>query len=52
MQESERSPDFKVGYNIDDMRRNVFTSLMNVYMSIFQTEGIRFADAWSPPFHL
>ena len=52
MQESERSPDLKVGYNIDDMRRNVFTSLMNVYMSIFQTEGIRFADAWSPPFHL
>ena len=37
--ESERSLDLKVGYKTADMRRNVFTSLMNVYMSIFQTEG-------------
>lgn len=50
--ESERSPVLKVGYNTADMRRNVFTSLMNVYISIFQTERIRFVDTWSPPFHL
>ena len=50
--ESESSPVLKVGYNTADTRRNVFTSLMNVYISIFQTERIRFVDAWSPPVHL